>query len=45
LTISIGGVTVPESPRDWKTLFLKADENLYEAKKSGRNQYCLKPEV
>lgn len=42
LTISIGGVTVPESPRDWKTLFLKADENLYEAKENGRNQYCLK---
>ncbi|KPM76705.1 MULTISPECIES: GGDEF domain-containing response regulator [unclassified Pseudoalteromonas] len=43
LTISIGGVTVPESPRDWKRLFLKADENLYEAKENGRNQFCLKP--
>ncbi|MFC3095713.1 diguanylate cyclase [Alteromonas sediminis] len=42
LTVSIGGVMVNETPKDWKTLFLAADKNLYEAKEQGRNQHVLK---
>ena len=34
---SIGGITYPSTPENWKVLFEKADTQLYEVKKAGRN--------
>ena len=38
---SIGVALYPEDGGDYKTLFEKADEALYEAKKRGKDQYCF----
>lgn len=37
VTASIGGITYPSTPENWKVLFEKADIQLYEVKKAGRN--------
>jgi diguanylate cyclase (GGDEF)-like protein len=42
LTISIG-ITLTSTPSDFMTLFRVADRELYLAKKSGRNNFKLKP--
>ena len=34
---SIGGITYPSTPENWKVLFEKADIQLYEVKNAGRN--------
>lgn len=38
---SIGIAMYPEDGEDYQSLFEKADEALYEAKKRGKNQYCF----
>lgn len=38
ITVSVGGVTYDEPLLNWKEMLLKADELLYKAKESGRNQ-------
>jgi len=38
---SIGIAMYPEDAMDYKTLFKKADEALYEAKRQGKNRYCF----
>ncbi len=39
--ISIGAAAYPESAADADTLFQRADEALYRAKRAGKNQVCL----
>jgi two-component system cell cycle response regulator len=39
--ISIGAAAFPESAADAQTLFQRADEALYRAKRAGKNQVCL----
>jgi two-component system cell cycle response regulator len=39
--ISIGAAAFPESASDAETLFQRADEALYRAKRAGKNQVCL----
>ena len=39
-TVSIGIATLPEDAKDVETLIQKADEALYQAKKSGKNKWC-----
>ncbi len=41
LTISLGIASFPEDGKNEDTLLKKADEALYHAKESGRNQVCL----
>ncbi len=38
---SIGVALYPEDAGDYKTLFERADEALYEAKRRGKDQYCF----
>jgi diguanylate cyclase (GGDEF)-like protein len=38
ITASVGVSSFPTHAKDWGTLFLKADEALYEAKRGGRDQ-------
>jgi diguanylate cyclase (GGDEF)-like protein len=40
-TISIGISTFPEDASDISSLIEKADQALYEAKRTGKNRYCL----
>ncbi|MFT5533370.1 MAG: diguanylate cyclase (GGDEF)-like protein/PAS domain S-box-containing protein [Burkholderiaceae bacterium] len=42
ITASIGVAFCPGTPMDAKDLIRQADEMLYQAKASGRNQYCVK---
>jgi diguanylate cyclase (GGDEF)-like protein len=39
--ISIGAAAFPESATDAQTLFQRADDALYRAKRAGKNQVCL----
>ncbi len=39
LTVSIGGAVYPDDADDPRKLFLKADEALYEAKRTGKNRF------
>ncbi len=41
LSISIGVTGYPQEERDPWALIQQADESLYEAKRKGKNQYCL----
>ncbi len=41
MTVSIGVASMPENTLDLRMLVQKADEALYEAKRSGRNRVCL----
>ena len=40
ITISIGVATYPETVKDLRRLHEKADNALYEAKRTGRNKVC-----
>lgn len=39
LRVSIGGATYPDDAADARSLFLKADEALYQAKRAGKNRF------
>ena len=39
LRVSIGGATYPDDAADARSLFLKADEALYQAKKAGKDRF------
>jgi diguanylate cyclase (GGDEF)-like protein len=41
LTISIGGTIYDKSKKTWEIFFKQVDNALYQAKSSGRNQFCL----
>ena len=41
VSCSLGVVFAPEGGRDFQTLYTRADEALYTAKKRGKNQYCV----
>ena len=41
ISLSLGVALAPEHGTDYETLFNRADQALYAAKKNGRNQYCL----
>ncbi|MBI2267270.1 MAG: GGDEF domain-containing protein [Armatimonadetes bacterium] len=43
VTISIGLAVFPHHSRDRTELIRKADEALYEAKRGGRNRFCITP--
>lgn len=41
ISLSMGVALAPEHGTDYETLFNRADQALYAAKKNGRNRYCL----
>ena len=40
-TVSIGIATLPDDAKDVADLIQKADEALYQAKKTGKNRWCV----
>ena len=43
VSASIGIAVTSREAKDFETLYQKADDALYMAKKNGRNNYTLKP--
>lgn len=41
VTVSIGCVTIAIPDEDWKSALKFADDNLYEAKRKGRNTFVM----